>query len=52
MPTCKNDPSKTFKGTEPSPKGMGWCAHGEKEGKVRNGERWKTVDCEESEEWK
>ena len=29
MPTCKNDPSKKYKGTEP-PKGMGWCAHGEK----------------------
>ena len=37
MPTCKNDPSKSYKGTEPSPKGMGWCAHGEKEGKVRKG---------------
>ena len=22
MPTCKNDPSKKYKGTEPSPKGM------------------------------
>ena len=37
MPTCKNDPTKTYKGTEPSPKGLGWCAHGEKEGKVRKG---------------
>ena len=37
MPTCKNDPIKKYKGTEPSPKGMGWCAHGEKEGKVRKG---------------
>jgi len=37
MPTCKNDPSKKYKGTEPSPKGIGWCAHGEKEGKVRKG---------------
>ena len=37
MPTCKNDPSKKYKGTEPSPKGYGWCAHGEKEGKVRKG---------------
>ena len=37
MPTCKNDPTKKYKGTEPSPKGMGWCAHGEKEGKVRKG---------------
>ena len=37
MPTCKNDPSKKYKGNEPSPKGLGWCAHGEKEGKVRKG---------------
>ena len=37
MPTCKNDPSKKYKGTEPSPKGLGWCAHGEKESKVRKG---------------
>jgi hypothetical protein len=37
MPTCKNDPSKKYKGTEPSPKGLGWCAHAEKEDKVRKG---------------
>jgi len=37
MPTCKNDPSKKYKDTEPSPKGIGWCAHSEKEGKVRKG---------------
>ena len=23
---CKNDPMKYYKGTEPSPKGLGWCA--------------------------
>lgn len=37
MPKCKNDPNKSYKGTEPSPKGLGWCAHGEKEGKKRKG---------------
>ena len=37
MPTCKNDKTKTYTGREPSPKGLGWCAHGEKEGKVRKG---------------
>lgn len=37
MPYCKNDPKKKYKGTEPSPKGLGWCAHSEKEGKVRKG---------------
>ena len=37
MPKCKNDPAKSYKGTEPSPKGLGWCAHSEKEGKTRKG---------------
>ena len=37
MPKCKNDPKKSYKGTEPSPKGLGYCAHGEKEGKIRKG---------------
>ena len=37
MPKCKNDPKKSYKGTEPSPKGLGYCAHGEKLGKVRKG---------------
>jgi hypothetical protein len=23
---CKNNPKKSYKGTEPSPKGLGWCA--------------------------
>lgn len=27
MPKCKNDPKKFYKGTEPSPKGLGYCAH-------------------------
>ena len=29
MPPCKNDKSRTYKGTEPSPKGIGYCAHTE-----------------------
>ena len=37
MPLCKNDPKRKYKGDEPSPKGLGWCAHGEKEGKARKG---------------
>ena len=44
MPICKNDPKKSYKGTEPSPKGFGYCAHGEKLGKVRkgkDGDKWK-----------
>ena len=34
---CKNDKKKKYKGTEPSPKGLGYCAHVEKEGKKRKG---------------
>ena len=37
MPKCKNDPTKSYKGTEPSPKGLGFCAHSEKIGKTRKG---------------
>ena len=37
MPACKNDPKKSYKGTEPSPKGLGFCAHSEKLGTVRKG---------------
>lgn len=37
MPVCKNDASKTYTGTEPSPKGLGYCAHAEKAGIKRIG---------------
>ena len=37
MPQCKNDPLRKYSGDEPSPKGLGWCAHAEKEGKIRKG---------------
>ena len=37
MPECKNDPSRTYKGDEPSPKGLGYCAHAEKVGKRMEG---------------
>lgn len=30
MPRCINDKSKNYKGNEPSPKGLGYCAHAEK----------------------
>jgi predicted nucleic acid-binding protein len=43
MPLCKNDPKRKYKGNEPSPKGLGWCAHAETIGKVRkglNGNKW------------
>ena len=37
MPPCKNDITKTYKGTEPSPKGLGYCAHAEDVGKIMTG---------------
>lgn len=37
MPECKKDPTKKYKGTEPSPKGRGFCAHSEDIGKKMKG---------------
>jgi hypothetical protein len=43
MPKCKNDPSRTYKGTEPSPKGLGYCAHSVHKGSIKvgkDGNKW------------
>ena len=37
MSKCKNSSTGTYKGTEPSPKGLGYCARGEKLGKKKKG---------------
>ncbi len=37
MPICKNNTKKHYKGDEPSPKGLGYCASSEKEGKIMKG---------------
>ena len=37
MPPCKNDPARSYAGTEPSPKGLGYCAHAEATETVRTG---------------
>ena len=37
MPICKNNSKKQYTGDEPSPKGLGYCASGEKEGKIMKG---------------
>jgi hypothetical protein len=37
MPKCINDPKKTYKGNEPSPKGLGSCAHTETVGTIKTG---------------
>ena len=43
MPKCKNDSTRYYKGTEPSPKGLGYCAHAEKVNsskKGKDGNKW------------
>ena len=40
---CINNPKKTYTGNEPSPKGLGYCASGEKEEtemKGKDGNTW------------
>lgn len=37
MPRCLNDPKRNYTGKEPSPKGLGYCAHNEKKGIIRLG---------------
>lgn len=37
MPVCKNDKNANYKGDEPSPKGLGYCAHSEKVGTIMKG---------------
>jgi len=37
MPKCINDPKKSYKGIEPSPKGVGFCAHACIEGTIMKG---------------
>jgi hypothetical protein len=43
---CKNDPTRSYDGTEPSPKGLGLCAHAEKRGTIavgKDGRSWEVV---------
>ena len=54
MPKCKNDPKRTYKGTEPSPKGLGYCAHSEKVGtkkKGKDGNQWIIKQVKTSKRW-
>ena len=37
MYICKNNSKKHYSSMEPSPKGLGYCASGEKEGKTMKG---------------
>ena len=54
MPSCKNDPKKSYKGDEPSPKGLGYCAHAEKIGVMKRGKDgkvWIVKKFEKSKKW-
>ena len=54
MPKCKNDPKRSYKGTEPSPKGIGYCAHAEKSGskkKGKDGNMWIIKEVKGSKRW-
>jgi hypothetical protein len=42
MPPCKNDSSRRYAGNEPSPKGLGMCAHAEQPWAVAKGLNGKT----------
>ena len=37
IPKCKNDPTRTYKGDELSPKGLGYCDHTEKLNSIKKG---------------
>lgn len=37
MPQCKNDRTRTYAGSEPSPRGLGFCANAETIGKRKRG---------------
>ena len=54
MPKCKNDPSRSYKGIEPSPKGLGYCAHAEKlqsKKKGKDGNIWIVKAVKKSKRW-
>jgi len=54
MPKCKNDPKRSYKGTEPSPNGLGYCAHSEKVGEIKKGRDnnlWIVKEYKKSKKW-
>jgi len=48
---CLNDPHRTYKGDEPSPKGLGYCAHSEPKGKIMFGRDEKLWQVKDSGKW-
>lgn len=54
MPRCKNDQNRYYKGTEPSPKGKGFCAHACKVSqrkKGQDGKMWVVVSRSGRKRW-
>jgi len=54
MPRCKNNSKRSFKGTEPSPKGYGFCASGAKVGqrkKGKDGSMWQVKKFGKVQRW-
>lgn len=54
MPRCKNDQNRYYKGTEPSPKGKGFCAHACKVSqrkKGQDGKMWAVVSHNGRKRW-
>jgi hypothetical protein len=54
MPLCIKDSKKSFNGNEPSPKGLGYCAHSEEIGTIKeglDGNLWIVVKMENIKKW-
>jgi hypothetical protein len=55
MPKCINDKTKTYKGDEPSPKGLGFSASSEEDEKIMEGKDnnlWKVkLTCNGQKRW-
>ncbi len=54
MPACIKNKTKSYKGKEPSPKGLGFCAHCEKVGTIKkgnDGNKWIVVKAKNAKRW-
>ena len=54
MPKCKNSNNSYYNGKEPSPKGLGYCAHNLKIGTVKKGKdgnKWIVSSTSTSKRW-
>ena len=54
MPKCHNDESKYYKGDEPSPKGLGYCAGAEEVGEImigKDGNMWVIFETKTCKKW-